>query len=173
MVFHWSLSDSKSPQVFRTLLRILADLNNAVVWMVSIHPVISKSSSPFNNPLVTVLRVQIKIGIIVTFMFHIFFNSRARSGYLFLFSYSFSFILWSAGSTETTILQVPSFLLIIIRSGDLAVIRWSVYMSKSQRSLWISFSRTDAGLCISICSYGQILISCTIPRRSPCPPSHV
>ena len=26
-VFHWSLSDSKSPQVFRTLLSILADLN--------------------------------------------------------------------------------------------------------------------------------------------------
>ena len=32
MVFHWSLSDSKSPQVSRTLLNILAVLNNAVVW---------------------------------------------------------------------------------------------------------------------------------------------
>ena len=31
MVFHWSLSDSKSPQISRTLLSILADLNNAVV----------------------------------------------------------------------------------------------------------------------------------------------
>ena len=31
--FHWSLSDSKSLQVFRTLLSILVDLNNAVVWM--------------------------------------------------------------------------------------------------------------------------------------------
>ena len=35
-VFHWSLSDSKSPQVSRTLLCILAVLNNVVVWMVSI-----------------------------------------------------------------------------------------------------------------------------------------
>ena len=35
MVFHWSLSDSKSPQVFRTLLGILAVLNNVVVRMVS------------------------------------------------------------------------------------------------------------------------------------------
>ena len=51
MVFHWSLSNSKSPQVSRTLLSILAVLNNAVVWMVSIHPLTSKSSSPFNNPL--------------------------------------------------------------------------------------------------------------------------
>ena len=30
MVFHWSLGDSKSPRVSMT---ILADLNNAVVWM--------------------------------------------------------------------------------------------------------------------------------------------
>ena len=34
MVFHKSLSDSKSPQVSRTLLSILADLNNAVIWIV-------------------------------------------------------------------------------------------------------------------------------------------
>ena len=47
MVFHWSLSDSKSPQVSRTLLSILAVLNNVVVWMVSTYPPTSKSSSPF------------------------------------------------------------------------------------------------------------------------------
>ena len=35
MVFYWSLSDSKSPQFSRTLLSILADLSNAVVW--SLH----------------------------------------------------------------------------------------------------------------------------------------
>ena len=46
MVFHWSLSVSKSWQVSRTLLRILTDLNSAVVWMVSTHPLISKSSTP-------------------------------------------------------------------------------------------------------------------------------
>ena len=73
MVFHWSLSDSKSPQVSRTLLSILAFLNNVVVWMVSTRPPTSKSSSPFNNPLVTVPKAPITIGIIVTFMFHIFF----------------------------------------------------------------------------------------------------
>ena len=36
MVFHWSLSDSNSPQVSRTRLSILAVLSNAVVWIVSI-----------------------------------------------------------------------------------------------------------------------------------------
>ena len=40
------------------------------------------------------------------------------------------------------------FLLIIIRSGLLAKIRWSVCMSKSYSILCVSFSRTDDGLCI-------------------------
>ena len=41
LVLHWCLSDSKSRPVFRTLLSILADLNNAVIRMVSIYPLIS------------------------------------------------------------------------------------------------------------------------------------
>ena len=123
MVFHWSLNDSKSPQVSRTLLNILAILNNAVVWMVSTRPPTSKSFSPFSNPLVTVPNTPITIGIIVTCMFHSFFNSLTRSRYLSLFSHSFSFILWSAGTAKSTILQVLFFLLIIIKSGLLAWIR--------------------------------------------------
>ena len=50
MVFHWSLSDTKSPQVSRILLGILADLNNVVVWMISSCPQISKLSSAFTKP---------------------------------------------------------------------------------------------------------------------------
>ena len=72
MVFHWRLSDNKSPQVSRTLLSILAVFNNVVVWMVSTRPRTSKSSRPFNNPLVTVPKAPITFGIIVTFMFHSF-----------------------------------------------------------------------------------------------------
>ena len=91
MVFNWSLSDSKSPQVSRTLLSILAVLNNAVVWMVSTHPPTSKSSNPFDNPLVTVPKAPITIGIIVIFMFHSFFNTLVRSRYLSFFSHSVLF----------------------------------------------------------------------------------
>ena len=69
MVFHWSLSDSMSPQVSRTLLSIPAVLNNTVVWMDSTRPSSSKSSSPFNSPLVTLPNAPITIGIINTFMF--------------------------------------------------------------------------------------------------------
>ena len=106
MVFHWSLSDSKSPQVSRTLLSILAVLNNIVIWMVSTRPPTSKSSSTFSNPLVTVPEAPITIGIIVTFMLHNFFNSLARLRYLSFFSYSFSLIMWSAGIAKSTILQI-------------------------------------------------------------------
>ena len=40
MVFPWSLNDSKSSQVPRTLLSIPADFNNTLVWMVSTRPLI-------------------------------------------------------------------------------------------------------------------------------------
>ena len=103
--------------------------------MVSTRPPTSKSSSPFNNPLVTVPKTLITIGIIVTFMFDSFFNSLAKSTYLSFFSHYFCFILWSAETAKSTILQILLFLLIIIRSGLLAKMRWSVCMSKSQRSL--------------------------------------
>ena len=106
MIFHWSLSDSKSPQVSKTLLSFLTVLNNAVIWMVSTRPPTSKSSSSFSNPLVTVPKAPITIGNIVTCMFHSFFNSLARSRFLSFFSHSFSFILWSAGRAKSTILQI-------------------------------------------------------------------
>ena len=107
-------------QVSRTLPGILAVLNNAV----STRPPTSKSYWPSNNPLVTVPWAPITIGTIVTFMLRCFFNSLARSRYLSFFSHSFSFILWSAGTAKSTILQILFFvlLLIIIRSGLLAEI---------------------------------------------------
>ena len=116
--------------------------------MVSTRSPTSESSGAFNNPLVTVPKAPVTVGIIVTFMFHSFFNSLARSRYLSLFSHSFSFILWSAGTAKSTILQMFFFLLIIIKSGLLTGIRGWVCMSKSHRSLCVSFSWTGAGLCI-------------------------
>ena len=116
--------------------------------MVSTRPPNSKSSRPFNNPLVTVPRAPITIGIIVTFVFHsfFFFNSLARSRSLSFFSHSFRFILWLAGTAKSTILQFLFFFFFLI--GLLAEIRWSMCMSKSHRSLCVSFSRTGAGLSI-------------------------
>ena len=85
MASHRSLSDSKSPQVSRTLLSILADLNHAVVWMVSTCSLIFMPYFPFTNPLKIVPSAPIIIGITVTLMFQIIFSYRARSTYLPLF----------------------------------------------------------------------------------------
>ena len=158
MDFHWSLSYSKSPQVSWTRLSILAVLNNVEVWMVSSHPPTSKSSSPFSNPLVTVPNAPITIGIIVTCMFHSFFQFSRKVGVL-IFLYTF-FQFYSVDSRDSKVDNFASslffffffffflFLLIIIRSGLLAEIRWSLCMSKSHWNLCVLFSRTDAVFCI-------------------------
>ena len=131
-VFHWRLSDSKSPQVSRTLLSILADLV-AVLWIVSIRPFISKSSCPFVNPLVSIPRAPITFH--VTFMFLGFPSHLGQQSPPFnKFSFSFFFFF---------------FLLTIIRYGRLAESKWSVCISKSERSLCVSFSWRDSGLCIN------------------------
>ena len=86
--------------------------------MVSTRPLISKSSSPFNNPMVTVARTPITVGIIVTFMFHYFFHSLARSWYLSFFSLSFNFTLWSAGTAKSTIVKVLFVVVVVVDDDD-------------------------------------------------------
>ena len=146
MVFHWNVSDNKSPQVSRTILSILAVLNNVVVWMVSTRAPTSKSSSPFSNPWVSVSNTPITV---VTCMFDFFFYFLAMTKYLSFFSHSFSFILWSAGTTKSAILQAPLLFVGLLlgtvfwpRLGDPPV------RQSPLRSLCVSFSRTGAGLCI-------------------------
>ena len=123
MVFHWRLSDSKLPQVSRTLLSILAVFNNAVVWIVSIRSPTSKSSKPFHNPFVTVPKALITIGIIVTFMFHCFFQFSSKVEVLIsLFTF---FQFYSVINRDNKVDNFADFLfffflLIIIRSGLLA-----------------------------------------------------
>ena len=112
MILHWSFSDSKSPHVSRTRLRILAVLSDAVIWIVSTRLPTSKSSRPINNSLAVVRSAPITIGTILTFMFHGFFNSLARPRYLSFFSHSFRFIMWSAGTAKSTILKILFFFVV-------------------------------------------------------------
>ena len=147
MVFHWSLSDSKSPQVSRTLLSILAVFNNAVVWMVSTRPPTSKSVMPFSyfakstnhmwysrHPHVLQLfQFSSKVEVLILlFTFFQFYSVVSRDSKVDNFANSLLFFffvdyykVWSSGR-------------------DLVI----VCMSKSHRSLCVSFSRTGAGLCI-------------------------
>ena len=137
MVFHWSLSNSKSPQVSRTLLSILTVLNNAVVWLVSTRPPTSKSASFFNSPLVTVPNAPITISVIVTFMFHSFFQFPCKVEVLILLFTFFQFYSVVSWDSKVDNFASSLFLLITVRSGLLVEIRWSVCTSKSQ-SLYVS-----------------------------------
>ena len=127
MVFHWSLCDSKSPQVSRTFLSSLAVLNNTLVWMVSTCPPTSKSSSHFNKPLVTVPKAPLTIGIIVTFMFHSFFQFPSKVDVLILLFTFFQF--YSVVNRDSKVhnfensLFLLLLLLIILRYSLLAEIR--------------------------------------------------
>ena len=113
---HWNLIDSKSYLVNRTLLSILADLNKAVVGMVSARSPISYSSISLTKLLEIVPSAPITIGITVTFMFNSFFRSLARSKYSFLFSFSLIFILLSAGTPKSIIRQAFIFYFFLIFS---------------------------------------------------------
>ena len=104
MVFHWSLSDNKFPQISRNLLSILTDLKNAVVWMVFICPPIFNSSSPLSNLFGILPSAPTTIGITVHFKFHIFFSSLAWSKYFSIFPLDFIFAKLNIKITVTSIL---------------------------------------------------------------------
>ena len=87
MVFRWSLSDSKSPQVSRTLLSILAGLNIVVVWMVSTRPLIIKSSFPNNNPLVTYRAHRLQLVLLSLSCSIVFQFSSKVKVFIFLFAF--------------------------------------------------------------------------------------
>ena len=91
--FAGDLSLESEGQVSGTLLSILPDLNNAVVWMVSSRLLISYYSSPFTKPLGIVLSFLITINTTVIFMFLCFFYfSGAKAKYSFLFCFLFFFL---------------------------------------------------------------------------------
>ena len=130
--------------------------------MVSTRLPTSKSSRPFNNPSVTVPKAPITIGIIVTFMFQSFFQFSSKVEVLIpLFTF---FLFYSVVSRDSKVNNFADFLffflVIIIRSGLLAEIWGSVCISKSHRSLCVSFSRTGAGSCIyHLLAYDQVFHS--------------
>ena len=107
--------------------------------MVSTRSLISKSSCPCINPLVTEPSAPITIGTIVTFMFHGPFNSLARSWYLSFFSLFFTFILSSTGTAKSTIRQ----LLLCLSLGMVVWLRLcDPFLSQNPRE-FVRFSLLD------------------------------
>ena len=157
MVFLWSLSDSKSPQISRTLLNNLAVLDNVVVSMVSTRLPTSKSSSLFNNPLVTVPNAPITIDIIVTIMFHIFFQFPSKVEVLILLFTFFQF--YSVVSRDRKVDNYVSSLsfcwllwgmVFWLRLGDPCVCQGPI-------GVYVCYFLGEVlGCTYTICSYGQI-----------------
>ena len=165
MAFYCSWSNSKSPQVPRTLLSILANLNNAVVRMVYIYPFISNSSSPFTNTSGIVLSAPIIIGITVTFMFHSLFLVRSQKVLIVILFFRFLLILLCG--QQSPLFGCFFFLVVRPRLHDL-------FASQSTREVCASHSPGRIlGCTYSTCSHRQISVSCTIPSRLPFSPSRV
>ena len=128
------LSASKYCHVSRTLLSILAALNNAVVWIVSIHPPISNSSSPLFDPLepFKVRKSQLVSQSPSCFTaFSVLLQCLSTCRFFRLLWFS----LWSAWTAKSTIRLLVFFLL--------AEIKRSVRISKSQTIVCVSFFRID------------------------------
>ena len=129
VVFHWNLRYSKSPQVSRTRLSILANLNNAVISMASLHPPppISNSSNslqafwwPFQPHQLHLMLLSLSCS---TFSFSGKIQVLVS---LFVF-FDFCSVVWQDSEVHPTAGSSPPFLLLIFtRSGLLAGIRGSV-----------------------------------------------
>ena len=181
MIVQRNLNDIKFPQVSRTLLSILADLNSSIVSIFPARPPISNFSLPLTKPLETIPTAPITTD--VMFILTLFSTFLVlRQGLSTCLSFRF---LWFKPSDQPGqqsliynrfsffLLIYFYFLLIISWSGLQAEIRWSVCISKSQRILCVSFSRTGSVLCIYHFFVWSNSCSCTIPSGSPFLPTHV
>ena len=150
MVFHWSLTDSKFHQFSMPILSILADLNNVNVLMVLIRPLISNSIRSIFKLLETIPSIAITI----TFLFHGWIYSLARSSCQYFRFLRFSFC--GPLTRQTPVYGNFSFYLILFHFffstitwyGFLNSLKWSIFMSNSQRISCVLFSGTDSSLCI-------------------------
>ena len=91
--------------MYRTLLSILADLNDAVVWIVSTRAIMSKSSSSCINIFCLYWRHQLQF-LSTSPLFSIFFHFFIKAQVLILV---LEFTLWLAKTAKYTILQVLLF----------------------------------------------------------------
>ena len=142
--------------------------------MFCISLLISISSTPCKNSLGIAPSVLTTIGITISFMFHSFIISLAKSRKLSLFSLSFIFARWSDGTIKSTNQQVLFFfswlslsLVVWLRLEDpfLSQNHWEVCASHSPG--WI------LGCAYTTYSYGQIKKFYAAPSGLPSSPSCV
>ena len=146
MVFDCSSSDIKFLQVSRTFLNILTVLTYAVVWLFSTRPLISKSPCPFNNPLLTVPKETITIGIIVNVIFHRIFQFSSNVQVLIPLFTLFQF--YTVVSRDS---KVNNFAMSLFCWLFLGLVFWprlgDPFVCQSSIGVCMWFSRSDPGKC--------------------------
>ena len=156
MVFYSSLSDSKSPQVSRTLLSIQADLNDDVVWMVSTYyfQILQSLHQSVGDCTKSTSYYWHHCHFYIPQFFQ--FPSNVME-FVLLFTFLQSYTEVSRDSkVHNFASSLFFFLLIFIRSGRLAEMKWSVCISKT-RGVYVSHSPEHMLGCVyTICLYGQI-----------------
>ena len=130
-VFHGNSDDSKPLQVSVTLLNILANFSNTVIWMISILPLIFNNSSSFFFRLLKAVRNVPSTAGITLIIFHSIFSSLAKFKYLPVFSLFLLFAFYDPPERQNPPYCKFSFLLIKTWSSLLVEIWWFVCISKS------------------------------------------
>ena len=124
-------------------------LNNAVAWMASTRHLLSKSSCPRTNLWWLGQEFQLQM-VSLSFSCSTVFQFPSKVQIHILFFAFFQF--YTVVSMDCKVHNSNFFFIIIARFGCLVGTRWSVFISKSQRSLKVSSSRTDVGFAYTICS---------------------
>ena len=144
MIFCWS--HSKSPKVSRTLLSILVNLNNTLVWMVLILFLVSCSCSLFIKYMEIVPSAQTTIGITVILMSLSFCSSLGIFKYL-----SVRFLLF-CDLPEQQNSQITNYFFLLINTSP------GIVDPFESQNLWdfcasSSLGRTLAGACTICCMF--------------------
>ena len=141
MVFHWTLIDSKSPQISRTIISIQSDFNTAVVWLVShacsyfqvaqsLHQSFEGCTERTNyNWYHSYFHIQ---------WFVQFFSKVLE--FISLFSFSLDITLWYAGTAKFTLVCLWAFFFLL----SLGLVVWSrlgdLFESQNPREVYASHS---------------------------------
>ena len=147
MLYFLRYGVSKAPHTSVTFRRILLVCIKTVFSSSVIFVSIPMVFNLFSSSLAGVPRAPTTNGTTITFIFHTFFSSLARSKYLSIFSTSLSSPLVSYGIAKSIIWHSWCFLSIKIMSGLLAVIKRSVCTVNSQSVLHESCSMTASDWC--------------------------
>ena len=174
MVSHSRLSDNKTPQVSRTLLSILTDLNKTLFWVVSFRPLIPSPLVPVPifgqcTKSTSYYWYNRLFHVCPTVFVFFFFISLARSRYLSFSSLSSVFLGGQPGQWSLHFF----FTLLILRLVVLPKVGDLFYLKIPEDIVRYNFQNGFWVMHIPFIRMVKFQFIFTVPSESPCPPSKV